>query len=115
MSKRKATKKAAKKAPAKSKRKAKPRAPQPPVVAPKAPPTPQWGPPKVVGNIGNRQVTIREPLNQAAIDSLTEQEAMALVLAVLVGRLDANMSEVGRLLGSLKGWAGTEALREANG
>ena len=79
------------------------------------PDAPRWGPPVTVGNIGPRKVTIREPLNQAAIDSLSDDEALALVLAVLVGRLEDDAGEAGRLSRALKGWAGTEALREKGG
>ena len=79
------------------------------------PDAPRWGPPVTVGNIGPRKVTIREPLNQTAIDSLSDDEALALVLAVLVGRLEDDAGESGRLSRALKGWAGTEALREKGG
>ena len=75
------------------------------------PDAPRWGQPTIVGNIGTRKVTIREPLNQAAIDSLSDDQALALVLAVLVGRLEDTGGEASRLLGALKGWAGSEALR----
>ena len=104
MGKAKTKKKAAKKkAPRKKKAAAKPR-----VVPPDAP---RWGNTTTVGNIGPRKVTIREPLNQAAIDSLTDEQALGLVLAVLVGRLEDTAGEASRLLGALKGWAGSEALR----
>ncbi len=103
----------AKKKATKKKPKPKPKAKAPP--APKLTEAPRWGAPKVVGNIGNRSVTIREPLNQPAIDSLSDDESLALVLAVLVGRLESNMAETGRLLGTLRNWAGTEALRASGG
>ena len=102
MSKRKATKKATRK-PAKEK------APKSTKKGP-VPPEPLWGASVKVGSVGHREFLIREPLNQAAVNSLTDDQVQALVLSVLLRRMEVDMNEVKRLLGALKVWAGNEAL-----
>jgi len=103
----KATKKATPKAAKKAGRRGKRDVPPPP------PDQPRWGATLKVGSIGPREVTVREPLNQAAVDSMSEQDALGLVLSVLCRRLESELGEVGLLLGALKGWAADDALRKS--
>jgi len=63
---------------------------------------PEWGPPMKIGNIGRRIVEIREPLNEAAIQSIGELEAVALTTAVRAGQLDADLTKLEALVKKLQ-------------
>ena len=76
-----------------SKKKNKPR----PRSRAKLPPEkPQWGPPIRVGTIGSRVVEVREPINAAAIASLDEEQAVLLVVASLLNRLEVTVQQIQR-------------------
>lgn len=69
-----------------------------------APNTPKalWGPPIQLGTIDGRAVTICEPLNDAAIQELTTEESLLLVMSDTIRKLEAAVGQLQVAVGQLQ-------------
>ena len=72
-----------------------------PSAKPAAPPSvqPLWGPPIPMGTVAGKVVDVREPRNQAAIDSLSNEQCILLVMADSIRSLE---QAVGQLQGAMR-------------